>query len=182
MINRETERNYIIAFKEQRVDTSIQTAHHQRMCTPYESLAEDFNEMVFQYCYVAFFSSACPLVPLLALGINFIKKNIDIYKICNYKKFLMLNRSKGIGVYNIIFRVFYYLGLICNISVVLFSNSFLKDLDLHIKFIIMLVFLNFIIFLSFLLNIDTKPSWFKNKTLIESLYSRQYLKMSNYLK
>ncbi len=180
MINRETERGYIVSFKEQRVDTSMHSAHHQRMSSPYLSLTEDFNEMVFQFCYVAFFSSASPLVPLIALGINMIKKNIDVYKICNYKKVNIIQKAKGIQVYNLIFKVFYYLGLITNISVVLFSNPSLANLDLHLKFIIMLIFINLVLLISFMINLTCKPKWFKNRSSIANIYEYKYMKICKY--
>jgi len=157
----------------------MHSAHHQRMCNPYISLTEDFNEMVFQFCYVAFFASACPLVPLIALGINLIKKNIDVYKICNYKKVNMIQKAKGIQVYNTIFRVFYYIGLISNIAVVLFSNPSLANLDTHIKFIIMLIFINLILLISFMINFSCKPKWFKNRNLISNMYWDKFMKARN---
>lgn len=156
----------------------MHSAHHQRMSSPYLSLSEDFNEMVFQFCYVAFFSSASPLVPLISLGITLIKKNIDIYKICNYKKVNIIQKAKGIQVYNIIFRVFYYVGLLTNITVVLFSNASLKNLDLHLKFIIMLIFINLILFISYLIKISCKPNWFKNRFLIANIYDKKFMKAS----
>lgn len=146
------------------------------MSNPYISLSEDFNEMVFQFCYVAFFSGACPLVPLISLAINFLKKNIDIYKICNYKKVNMIQQAKGIQVYNFIFKVFYYLGLISNITVVLFSNSSLNSMDLYVKFIIMVIFINFIMLISYLINISCKPAWFKNRGLLKNVCENKYFK------
>lgn len=182
VIYRETERSYIVSFKQQRINTSLHSAHHQRMCNPYISLSEDFNEMVFLYCYVAFFSSASPLAPLISLGIIILKKNIDIYKICHYKKVNIIQKAKGIQVYSFIFKIFYYVGLLSNISVVLFSSSYWSQIRLFVKFLIMIVFINVVFLFSYFIRISCKPRWFKNKGLLEKIYYSQYFYSGKHIK
>lgn len=162
-----------------RVDTEIHGAHHQRYCEAYDSLAEDFNEIVFQFCYVAFFSSASPFVPLISFATILMRKNIDVYKIFHNLNVLMIQKANGILVYNLIFQIFYYIGLITNVSVVLFSNSRLNDLDNHLKFAIILVFIHAVLLFGYLFSFSLKPGWLKNKDILNDLYEQQYMKSCN---
>ena len=168
--------SYICEFEDVRVDTTEHEAHHQRYCEAYDSLAEDFNEIVFQFCYVAFFSSASPFVPAISFATILMKKNMDVYKIFHNLNVLMTQKANGILVYNLIFRIFYFIGLITNVSVVLFSNSELNDLDTYIKFAIVLIFVHLVLVFAYLFDISFKPDWLKNKDILLDIYKQKFMK------
>lgn len=173
---------YSLSFKDKKVDTSKLTPHHQRYCDEYKSLALDFNEIVFQYCYVVFFTPISPLVPLLSFIMIFGKKHIDVFKLFKYFNVLMIEKANGILVYNIIFRIIFYIGLVTNISILLFSDSGLNNMDNHLKLAIIFIYTHLVLFISYLFNFDFQPEWIKNKHFIEDIYEDKfYFLGKNYL-
>jgi len=104
----------------------------------------------------------------------FINKNYDAFKIFNFYKLSNLDKSGGIGIYKEILKFLYYIGILINISIVIFANPHNSDMRLYLKFGIILGFVNIILILSYVINVDMHPKWFDNLYLFESEYRKKY--------
>ena len=171
----------MLTHKDKNKDFSNQSLLHQYNCDDYTTYTKDMNQTIFLFCYIVFFSASCPLTPLLVLFIGFINKNYDAYKLFNFYKTGDLSKANGIGIYNDILQFFYYIGILSNISIVLFSNPEIKNLDLFFKFGILLAFINLILIFSYVININLLPGWFKNLFLYKIEYMKKYFKRSKIL-
>ena len=99
---------------------------------------------------------------------------IDSYKLFNCKKVNIISGSNGIEIYNYIFTVFYFLGLLTNVAVVLFANPDLAKLDTYVKFVIFICVENAFIIIIFIFNPNILPNWFNNIHLIKTQFNRMF--------
>lgn len=152
-----------------------QSEHHQINCSEYENYLEDFNQTIILFCFIVFFSASCPLTPLLVFILGFINKNYDAYKFFNVYRTNNLAKSDGVGIYNDLLSFFYYIGILTNISAVIFANPNLADMKLYVKFGILLGFTNLMLILTYVINIDLHPRWFDNLFIFKNGYKKQYL-------
>ncbi len=143
-------------------------------CPEYIYLIEDFNVTIICFCFIIFFSSSCPLTPLFVFVLAFISKNYDAYKIFNFYRVSILDKSDGIGKYNDFLKLFYYIGVLTNIAIVVFANPYISEIKLYIKFGIFLGFINLLLIVSYLINIDLHPAWFNNIYLFTNEFRKKY--------
>jgi hypothetical protein len=104
---------------------------HQMLCDPMDTLIYDYNEMVIMFGYVCFFGVAAPLTPLIILVLSFIEKFVDSYKIFFTQRVTIIEGSSGIEIYNVILKVFYFIGMLTNIGLVLFTNPHLTNQEAY---------------------------------------------------
>lgn len=88
----------------------------------------------------------------------------------------MIEKANGILTYNIIFKIFFYIGLVTNISILLFSDADLNNMDYHLKFAIIFFYTHFIFLVSYMINFDFLPEWMKNREILNDMYEDKYLK------
>ena len=93
----------------------------------------------------------------------------------------MIEKTNGILVYNIIFKIFSYVGLVVNICILLYSNSGLKHMDIHIKFAIIFIYTHLVLLVSYLFPFKFVPEWMKNKEKIVDIYEDKFYDLGIYL-
>ena len=84
--------------------------------------------------------------------------------------FNILEGSKGIGLFSNLIQILIFLGLIVNISLVVFTNNALAETSLETKLIILFLVENLVMFFLFFTKIDILPKWFSYKDIIELEY------------
>jgi hypothetical protein len=142
---------------------------HQIICDEVDSLIDEYNELVILFGYVCFFGVAAPLTPTIIFLLTYLEKYTDSYKLFYLCRLAIVEGSPGIEIYNLIFRVFYFIGMLTNIGIVLFTNPHLidvaayKDIDIRnnqdfiVKFIIFAILENILLLLMRFINYNILP-------------------------
>ena len=86
----------------------------------------------------------------------------------------IISGSNGIEIYNYLFTIFYFLGLLTNVAVVLFANPNLAKLDTYVKFVIFICVENLFVITIFIFNPNILPHWFNNIHLIKTQFYRKF--------
>jgi hypothetical protein len=148
-------------------DFEPQSVEHQIICEEVDSLISEYNELIILFGYVCFFASAAPLTPALILVVAYVEKYTDIYKFYHLSRVSIIEGSTGIEIYNTIFKSFYFIGMLTNIALVLFTNPHFQipenpDQDpiyIMVKKIVIFVLLeNIILFIMRFMNYRVLPS------------------------
>ncbi|CAM9722677.1 unnamed protein product, partial [Choristocarpus tenellus] len=71
-----------------------------------------------QFGYVALFSAAFPLAPLLAMINNLVQTRVDAYKLCKTRRRPVAYKSSGIGVWDNVLEMMTVVGVITNCALV----------------------------------------------------------------
>jgi len=137
-----------------------------------EDLFDDnYLHVILNFGYLIQFGSCSPLLLLMTVI------QVFCYRLTNAIKFSQISYcdavsgSQGTGIFLRLLRILIFLGLIINISTVLFSNSSLTLLTLDQKMVILFLTENFVVFLLFFVKFDTLPEWFSSfKDIIELEY------------
>ena len=130
------------------------------------------NKKMIRFGYLCIFSSQAPLTPLIIFIVNLIETFIDLYKFFYLYRVEIIEKARGIGVYNSIIRTLFFVGMLVNVGLVFFHQD-KKENFVTIIFIIV-VFENVVFFIN-LLNINTfLPFWYLNLAEIKSLYDKKY--------
>jgi hypothetical protein len=143
---------------------------HQIICDEVDSLIDEYNELVILYGYVCFFGVAAPLTPTIIFFLTYLEKYTDSYKLFYLCRIAIIEGRPGIEIYNLIFKVFYFIGMLTNIGIVLFTNPHLIDVDAYkkgidvrnnqdfiVKFIIFAILENIILLLMRFINYNVLP-------------------------
>ncbi|TIC12243.1 DUF590-domain-containing protein [Wallemia mellicola] len=96
---------------------------------PYE-LFEDYAEMVTQFGYIALWSVAWPLGPLMGLINNFFEIRGDAFKLIKHHSKCIPRSTESIGPWLDTLSFLSWLGAMINTSLVILFNSSFKDIDL----------------------------------------------------
>jgi hypothetical protein len=130
---------------------------HQILCDEMDTLIYEYNEIIILFGFVCLFSSAAPLTPIIICALVYIEKFVDTYSIFYLKRVTIIEGASGIEIYNSIIKVFYFIGMLTNIGIVLFTNphlynpemyknkSILNNNDFIVKFIVFAIMENFVL-------------------------------------
>lgn len=142
---------------------------HQMLCDDFHTFIYEYNEVIILFGYVCFFSVAAPLTPLIIFVLTYMERFVDSYKIFYLQRVLIISGSSGIEIYNSILKVFYFMGMLTNVALVLFTNpnlinveeyqtkSLLDNNDFIVKIIIFALLENLILIMIGCLNYNILP-------------------------
>ena len=91
-----------------------------------DGTVEDYSELMVQFGFVALFSIAFPLIPLLAFVNNIFEMLIDRYRVMNLTRRSVPARAKGHGIFNIVFGAIAFLAIFTNIGIMAFTGYAFK--------------------------------------------------------
>ena len=117
-------------------------------------------------------SSQAPLTPIIIFLVNLIETFFELYKFFYLYRVEIIEKAKGIGVYNSIIQTLFFVGMLLNIVLVFFHQN--ERENFVIVIFIIVVFENLLFFIN-LLNFNTfLPFWYLNLNEIKSLYDKKY--------
>ena len=122
------------------------------------------------------------MVPVFIFLLGYLERAFDTYKIFFLERVNIINQSNGIEIYNTIFKIFIYLGLISNAAFVFFAdNYFLPNFSLYAKINSYCLFVFCVFLMSIVLFWNIFPPWFQYLEDIKELYDKKYYErnMSN---
>ena len=102
-------------------EQSLSFTEKQSKMDPYETPMEDYMEMVSQYGYVVMFSSALPLIGVLALFETLLEVRVDSWKLCVLSRRPFPHKCESIGVWTRIVQLVSLMGIITNSALIMFS-------------------------------------------------------------
>ena len=125
--------------------------------------------------YVCFFSVSCPLTPLIVFLLICTEKTVDTLKFFYLVRVDRLFGSKGIGIYNKIFTVLYFGGMIFSICSVVFMRYYLiEHLQLFVKISVLFTFETVLLLSLYFYNWNILPEWFENRDIINDKFVQLY--------
>ena len=180
-------------FKKQQKKIKFGSIQNQILLTNYESLIYDFNERIISFGFVCLFSVAAPLTPIFVLILTFFENFVDIYKFSNLVYVESIHGADGIDIYNKVLKVFYFIGMLNSVALVLFANPHLintKDYEMNVfemlknndflaKFVIFAIVENLILVGMKIIDGDFLPFWFKNIEEFKSVYVKKFFNREN---
>ena len=89
----------------------------------YENTFDDFNEMAIQYGYLALFSPAYPLAPVLALANNIVEIRVDAMKLCTSMRRPKWETAEDIGTWMTVLSSIGFAAVMVNSTMVAFVSS-----------------------------------------------------------
>jgi hypothetical protein len=167
---------------------------HQILLSNYETLVYDYNERVISFGFVCLFSVAAPLTPVFVLVLTFLENFVDLFKFTNLVYVESIDGADGIDIYNKVLKVFYFIGMLNSVALVLFSNphlinpkgyesvnvfEILKNNDFLAKFVIFAIVENLILVGMIIIDGDFLPFWFKNVEEFKSVYAKKFFNRDN---
>jgi len=153
---------------------------HQMICNEYNMVLFEYSEMLINIGYVFLFAGIAPLVPVFIFLLGYIERAFDTYKIFFLERVNIINQSNGIEIYNTIFKIFIYLGLISNAAFVFFAdNYFLPEISIYNKINIYCVFVFVVFLMSTVFFWNIFPPWFQYLEDIKELYEKKYYERDN---
>ena len=173
-------------YVDKETETDPQNIRFQLKCIPKNNLIFEYTNKMIRYSFVIFFSVGAPLTPLFIFLMNFIENFIDIYKLIYIFRIENIDGSDGIGIYNTVFKTLYFLGMLCNIGLVLFTSPKFANLDLYLKtnitnnddfifkIVIFSIMENFMLIIMNLLDFDFQSIWMYHLNELKSLYDKKY--------
>ena len=168
--------------------------NHQILLSNYETLIYDYNERVISFGFVCLFSVAAPLTPIFVLILTFLENFVDLFKFTNLVYVESIDGADGIDIYNKVLKVFYFIGMLNSVALVLFSNphlintkgyesvnvfEILKNNDFLAKFVIFAIVENLILVGMKIIDGDFLPFWFKNIEEFKSVYAKKFFNRDN---
>ncbi|CAM9497815.1 unnamed protein product [Laminaria digitata] len=79
---------------------------------------DDYTMSLIQFGYVALFSAAFPLAPLLAMINNLVQTRVDAHKICKTRRRPIALKSGGIGVWDNVLELMTVIAVITNCALI----------------------------------------------------------------
>ena len=99
----------------------------QAAMSNYSSTIEDYMELIIQYGYVVMFSSAFPLIPLLALVLCVVEIRVDAIKFVDLKRRPFPHGRESIGQWNSIISLLSMLGVFFNAAILSWTANIFKS-------------------------------------------------------
>lgn len=99
------------------------TVERESYMVDYENTFDDFNEMAIQYGYLALFSPAYPLAPLLALLNNIVEIRVDATKLCTSMRRPRWESAEDIGSWMTVLSAIGFAAVMVNSTMVAFVGS-----------------------------------------------------------
>ena len=165
------------ADKKKKISSTIE---HQLNSTELKNIIIEMNIKMIRFGYLCIFSAQASLTPMIIFFVNLIETFIDLYKFFFLYRVEIIDKARGIGVYNNIIKTLFFVGMLLNVGLVFFHQNERENF-VTVIFIIV-VFENVLFFIN-LLNINTfLPFWYLNLSEIKSLYNKKYYSRdTNYL-
>jgi hypothetical protein len=139
------------------------------------------QKIIIIFGYACFFSVVCPLVPLILALILFVDQYLFCYMVFYLHKVVIIEPANGIGTFNVIFKIFYVIGMLTNVAIVLFASPNIKYEHFSYKAVLFIIVENIIFFLMYVVNYSILPHWYDNHlVLLKELYERKYLNRDEY--
>jgi hypothetical protein len=142
---------------------------HQIISEDMNTLIFEYNDIIILFGYVVFFSVAAPMTPIIIFVITYVEKIEDCYKFFYLSRISFIDGASGIAIYNKILKIFYFLGMITNIAIVLYTSpglidvqayqeeNILNNTDFIVKFLILALFENVVLLMMSYMNFDFLP-------------------------
>jgi anoctamin-8 len=140
--------------------TEMTDTEAQSKLGAYETPMSDYMEMVIQYGYVALFSAAFTLAPLLAYILNLFEIRVDAWKMCYLTRRPFPKRAQDIGIWFSIIQCIAYAGIITNVAIAIFT-AHVFDTDLSNKWLIFLILEHCLFLFKYLLSLMIPDTPFK---------------------
>ena len=159
---------------------------HQILSNECYTLIYDYNKRLILFGFVCLFSVAAPLTPIISLILSYLEIYVDVYKIFNLNRIAIIEGASGIDIYNSVLKMFYFIGMLTSVALILFSNphllnlkyyvdfSILKNKDFINKFILFAIIENVILFIMNTFNYNDLPYWFNYLSEYKSIYTKKY--------
>ena len=105
---------------------------------------------------------------------------VNYYKIINLERVEFLEGAKGIEVYNKVIRIMFFIGMMVNVAIVLFSSPHFATITLTAtqiksKLLIFAVVENLVLVIMFYVNWNILPKWFRHIKLIKEIYQNKIM-------
>jgi hypothetical protein len=148
------------------------TVEHQIYSSEIKNIIIEMNKKMIRFGYLCIFSAQASLTPIIVFLVNLIETFIDLYKFFYLYRVEIIEKARGIGVFNNIIKTLFFVGMLVNVGLVFFHQNERENF-VTVIFIIV-VFENVLFFIN-LLNINTfLPFWYLNLAEIKSLYNKKY--------
>ena len=163
-----------------RIQLSPQSIEHQVICYRITTMNFEYNDIVIQFGYVCLFSVAAPLTPLIMFVLAMLGRVVNYYKIINLERVEFVEGAKGIEVYNKVIRIMFFIGMMVNVAIVLFSSPHFATITLTAtqiksKLLIFAVVENLVLVIMFYVNWNILPKWFRHIKLIKEIYQNKIM-------
>ena len=155
---------------------NIFSIQRQISCKQKKYMTFDFTKKIIRFGYLCLFTVAAPLTPLIVLILNFMETLFDFYKLFFLYRVEIIDTAVGIGVFNSIIKTIYFIGMLTNVSLVLFTNPKFVDKSIEalvVKSLIFFILENVFLFFN-AFNYNSLPFWYTNLSEIKSLYIKKY--------
>jgi len=150
----------------------LSTIEHQIYSQEIKNIISYMNKRMIRFGYLCIFSAQAPLTPIIIFGVNLIETFFELYKIFYLYRVEIIEKARGIGVYNSIIQTLFFVGMLVNVVLVFFHRN--ERENFVIVIFIIVVFENILFFIN-LLNFNTfLPFWYLNLNEIKSLYDKKY--------
>ena len=148
------------------------TIEHQIYSQEIKNIIPYMNKRMIRFGYLCIFSAQAPLTPIIIFLVNIIETFFELYKLFYLYRVEIIEKARGIGVYNSIIQTLFFIGMLLNVILVFFHQN--ERENFVIVIFIIVVFENLLFFIN-LLNINTfLPFWYLNLNEIKSLYDKKY--------
>ena len=138
------------------------------------------QRIIILFGYVCFFTVSCPYVPILSLIVLIADQYFFLRYLVFSANVTIIKKSKGLGFFNIIFKVLYIIGMCTNTASVLFTSPHLQNKSLGSKMVIFVIVENLIFIMMYFLDYNILPNWFKEHSkLIKNLYYKKFYDKSD---
>lgn len=165
---------YIVEEEKKEITFEPHTVRQQLVADQYDGQMYEYNEIVIMFGYVVFFSICCPLTPLIVFFLLLTEKVVDSYKLFYLLKVNSIAGCKGIGVYNSILTVIYFLGMMFSLCEIIFTRPYLAKTDLWIKFFILFIFQSILLISIYYFHWHVLPKWYESRESIGDKFTSSY--------
>ena len=86
----------------------------------------DYSSIIVQFCFVLFFASVFPLLPLIALLNNVVLLRVSAYKVCFTRQRPIALKSAGLGVWEDVLQIMSVVGILTNCGIMGYTSTVLQ--------------------------------------------------------
>jgi len=142
---------------------------NQSLLADDQGIFDQYNELVLNFGYIAFFCSAFPVAALACYINNVFELKVDAYNYLYQTKRTHYEGARNIGVWMKIMEIISYIGVVTNVSIIAFTDRSQLYWDTYNALLIAFLLENVILFLKWYLShvIDDVPQ--ETKYLISLL-------------
>ena len=107
------------------MDQARETCWAESMQFKYNNF-HDYSAIIVQFCFVLFFSSVFPLLPLIALFNNVLLLRVSAYKVCYTRQRPIALKSAGLGVWEDVLQIMSVIGILTNCGIMGYTSTVLQ--------------------------------------------------------